>query len=240
MSEISKERKDEIRQSEDYKKARKILDPLYYNIVVMKRKIVFNERGTALGKLRYHPNYADFRNNCHEFETRWEEANKVSKILRGLKTARYPNPEYESMSKMLSYLGLVESLGVTLADAILILLIANERAVHTKGLTKHVTKVRELEDVDLGYKLHFLEVEGFAIFKKFINKTTRNDMAHLKFTINENGEIRRRDGNPIHINNDIRNFWDGVDVLRLVFEDVDLLSWFTGENPFSIKNQRKE
>lgn len=241
MSEITKARKDEIKQSDDYKKAKEILSPLYNTIVNKMREVVFDERGSPYATLRYHPNYADFRNNCHEFQTRWKEANKVSKILRGLKTADYPNAEYASMSKMLSYLGLVESLGVALADAILILLIANERAVHTRApLSKHVTKVGELDKIDLGYKLDFLEDEGFEIFRKIINKDTRNHIAHLKFIIQENGEIKRRDNSTIHIDEEIRNFWHGVDVLRLVFEDVGLLSWFTGENPYSMKNQEGE
>lgn len=200
---------------------------MFYNIVVIRKKIDLTRPLEFAERMEFHPHYADFKQNCQEFKEKWEEAQKVSKILRGLKTrTRYPSLEYESMSKMLVYLGLVESLGVALADIVLILLIANEREVHTRGpLTKHVTKARELEKIDLAYKLDFLEDEGLDLFRKFINRDVRNHIAHLKFTIQDNGEIRKRDGSPIDIDVNISRFWGGVDILMLVFEDIRLLKW---------------
>lgn len=234
MSDISEHRKREIRQSEDYETVKKILDPLYYNIVALRRKIDLTQPIEFAERLEFHPHYADFQKNCQEFREKWGEARKVSRLLRGLKTADYPSLEYESMSKMLSYLGLVESLGVALADAVLILLIANEREVHTRGpMTKHVTKTRELEKIDLAYKLDFLEDEGLDLFARFIDRDVRNHIAHLKFTIQNNGKIKKRDGSPINIDRNISRFWDGVDTLMLVFEDIGLLKWFeSGGNLF--------
>jgi len=219
MREISEEKKKEIRESDEYKKTQKLLKLLYERI---KRAKAFQTY-----------EFDHFSEMCIGFKERWKEANEVPRIFIDLKTGRRRSPKHQSMGKMLSYLGLVESLGVAFADAILIMLIANGRAVHTtRGLTKHVTKVKELEKIDLAYKLEFLEDEGLEIFKILINRDTRNHVAHLKFTIQGNGEIRKRDKekSPIHIDEDIRNFWSGVDVLRVVFEDIGLLSWFTGEN----------
>lgn len=146
MSEISEEGKNEIRQSEDYKIAKNILGPMYRNIVGIRKKLDLTR--PDFERYEFHPHYADFRQNCQEFKETWKEAEKVSKVLKGLKITSYPSLEYESMSKILAYLGLVESLGVTLADAILILLIANGKEVHTRE-PKHVTKVKELKEVNL-------------------------------------------------------------------------------------------
>ena len=212
MSEISE--KNEIRQSAKYKTARKILGRLYLNI----------EKAKEFG----FPHFEHFKQMCDDFKEKWEEAKKASKILRGLRTYSFePSREYSSMSKMLAYLGLVESLGVALADMVLILLIANGTEVHTRGpMTKHVTKARELENIDLVYKLDFLEDEGLDLFGEFINRDVRNHIAHLKFTIRGNGEIRKRDGSPIDIDENISEFWVCVDTLMLVFEDIGLLKWF--------------
>ena len=230
MSEISNERKREIKESEDYKTTKKFLGPMFGNIVSIKRKIDLTRPLEFAETFEWHPNYLDFKQNFQELKEKWEEARRVSKILRGLKTIEYPSRKYESMSKMLSYLGLVESLGVTLADMVLILLIANGKEVHTRGpMTKHVTKTRELEKIDLTYKLAFLESEGLDIFRKFINTDVRNHIAHLKFTIENNGEIRKKDGSRIDIDNNISRFWYGVDTLMVVFEDIGLLDWLRRE-----------
>jgi hypothetical protein len=231
MSEISEERKNEIRQSEDYKTAKKILDPLYHNIVGLKKKIDLALGFEFTERLEFHPHYADFKQNCQDLKEKWDEAKKVSKILRDLKTYSFdPSHEYAPMMKMLAYLGLVESLGVALADMVLILLIANGKEVHTRGpMTRHVTRATELEKIDLAYKLDFLEDEGLELFAEFINRDVRNHIAHLKFMIRDNGEIRKRDGSPIDIDANISRFWDGVETLMLIFEDIGFLKWFEKE-----------
>jgi hypothetical protein len=230
MTEISDERKTKIRESEDYETTKKILGPMYYNIVGIKKKIDLTQPLEFAETFEWHPHYGDFKQNCQELHEKWEEAKRVSRILRGLKGVTYPSLEYESMSKMLAYLGLVESLGVALADMVLILLVANGREVHTRGpMTKHVTKTRELEKIDLAYKLDFLEGEGLDMFEKLINTDVRNHIAHLKFTIQNNGEIRKRDGSLIDIDANITRFWDSVDTLMVVFEDMGLLKWFERE-----------
>jgi len=206
-----------IRQSEDYLKARKIFESILLNVPIE------YPRKRGVGVL---PSPAEkFEKNCLEFYEKWQESKRISEILRGLKTrVEYPSDVYKSMSKLLVYLGLVESLGVALVDMALMLLIATGKEVHTRGaFTKHVTSFKELADIDLGYKLDFLESEGLDLFKRFINRDLRNHIAHLKFTIENNGEIRKRNGVPIHIDNEISRFWDGVDTLKLVLEDSGFL-----------------
>lgn len=217
MSKLSEGERAHIRESEKYKKTKKLLKPMYQHV----------ERAKA-----FHTSEFDrFIEMCIGFKERWKESLKVSEILRGLKTEiTYPSPQYKSMSKMLVYLGLVESLGVALADATLILFIVTGKDVHTRGpMTRHVTKAKELEKIDLSYKLDFLKNEGFDLFNELIKRDVRNTIAHLNFTIQDDGEIRNRDNSPIHIDEVISSFWESVDMLKLVFEDVGLLKWFEKE-----------
>jgi len=231
LSSLSEERKNEIRQSEDYKTEKEILSPLFLTIANPRfeqstdSSLILEGYGTST-RISWHPKLLDFRQNCRELIDKWEDAQKVSKILRGLKTANYESSEYESMSKMLSYLGLVESLGVAISDMTLILLIANGKEVHTRSpMTKHVTKARQLDEIDLIYKIDFLKDEGLD-FGKFIDRDVRNHVAHLRFTIQEDGRIVKRDGSPIDINAAITKFWTGLDTFILALEDIGFLTWF--------------
>jgi hypothetical protein len=130
------------------------------------------------------------------------------------------------MSKMLVYLGLVESLGTTLTDMVLVMFIANGKEIHTHGpFAKHVRTLEELRNIDLSHKLDLLREEKLHLFGSFLNRGDRNLIAHLKFKIQDNGEIRRLNNSPIQIDEYIRKFWDGADTLMLVFEDIGFLKY---------------
>ena len=213
MSEISETRKSELRQSEDYKKTKEILGKLYDNVTNLQSEMGFLSA-----------RYKIFWKNSNELEDKWDDAEEVSIILRRLKgEVQYPNERLKSMSKMLAYLGLVESLGTTLMDVALLLFIANGTEVHTRGLVRHVTKLEELKDVDTGYKLKMLHDEGLDIFQKLFNQDIRNVIAHLKFKIDDDGNIRQTDNSPIHIDEKISDFWYAVDVFNLVLQDIGFL-----------------
>lgn len=209
-------RKNKLRESEDYKKTKKLLFGMVQNVPKM--------------GVHGHLEAEIFEKNRLELHEKWKEAQKVSEILRGLKSeVEYGGPKQKSMSKMLAYLGLVESLGVTLMDMILMVLIINGKEVHTRGpRIRHVRFFKELGELGLEYKLEFLETEGFEVFKSFINKDVRNHIGHLKFTIENNGDIRKKDRTRtrIHIDNEIFRFWKGADTLKLVLEDMGFLKWF--------------
>jgi len=223
---LNETRKKELRQSRDYKKTRKILDNMFVNIAKLRTKA----GPTLPSEYVFHTEYPIFKKNCREMWRKWKEAQRISRILRELKTeVRYPNDELKSMANMLAYLGLVESLGVTMMDMMLLFLMAHGRELHTRGYpTKHVETFEELEKVwNLDYKLSFLNSSGLSIFKKKIVDTkTRNIIAHLNFTIEKNtGVIRGRRNKIIDINEKISNFWEGIDTLDLVLEDIGFLGW---------------
>lgn len=206
--------KARLRESREYEDTKRILGILFANL-------------KSLGSMNKMPSPDFFVRNCKDFYDKWQEAEKISEILRVLKSEiTYHDKKVESMSKMLAYLGLVESLGVTLMDMVLILLIANGREVHiTRGRVKHVTSFEELKEIDLGYKLDFLKDEGLEIFRWFMNQEVRNIVAHLKFIIDNDGSVRKRDGTLVDIDIEISRFWDGIDILKLVFEDIGFLRY---------------
>jgi len=207
--------RETLRKSDDYKKTRKILEPIITKVVYVMPKY---------DTMRLPSRRLLFDENCVEFNEKWQESEKISQILKDLKATTYPTEKLASMSKMLAYLGLIESLGVTLLDMILLLLIAYGREVHTRGpYTKHVTSFEELASVDLGFKLKFLKDNDINIALKITNPELRNIIAHLKFKVSENGDIRDPSNNKIEIDDEISRFWSAVDTLKLVFEDCKLL-----------------
>lgn len=229
MSELSEPEKESIRQSEDYKATKPILEGFLTTITKIRSKmdVAFPPEYV------YATRYGMFKKNCSDFSKRWEETKRVSMILRDLKRLdefqEIPT-KFRAMNKTLIYLGLVESLGVALLDIVLLLLIANEREVHTGGrFSKHATKLSQLEEIRLANKLDFLNSEGLTMFGRFINRKIRNKIAHLGFTINEDGRVIGDDGSTINIDAKIDDFWRGVHILTLIFEDIGFVKWLEVE-----------
>jgi hypothetical protein len=110
----------------------------------------------TLRKLMMHKNLAiwDMRSELGDL---WDGAGKTSSSLQFLTAKSFSQSlpqKLKSMTKMLVYLGLVESLGTTFLDMALMLLIANGKEMHTRGpYVKHVTSLKELRKLDLAYKL---------------------------------------------------------------------------------------
>lgn len=89
------------------------------------------------------------------------------------------------------YLGMVESIGNTLTNMLVMLLVTNGRpfwCTHKKHRRK-IGSIKELENVgsalyiSLGRKLDFLEKNGLREFTSVIDKDFRNDIGHLEFQV---------------------------------------------------------
>lgn len=183
--------------------------------------------------LYVHPDVANiYPSRYLQFEEMWpdafrklNESREISSILREVKSqVDDRNPRLRSMNQMLGYLGLVESLGVSFADIILMLAIASGNDLHTRGsYTKHISSFKELEDINLNQKLDFLvKVLGLSIFETMIDRNLRNIIAHLKFKVESDGRIIDRGNNQVLVEEKIRGFWKSVDILELIFEDTHL------------------
>ena len=231
MSEKST-RKAALRGSDDYKETKRFLEPLITKILC----VVPRMDQLMLPSRRFL-----FEENLVEFNAKWQEAERISQILKDLKNVTYPSQELKSMSKMLGYLGPVESLGVTLVDMLLLILIANEYEVHTQGpYSKHVTSFEELADIDLEFKLKFLKDNGINIAERIVDRELRNIIAHLKFRILENGDVRDRGNNRVLVDEKISRFWHAVDTLKLVFEDCRLLERLAELTKKNVGTAKKE
>jgi len=100
----------------------------------------------------------------------------------------------KTLIKLFGYLGLVETIGTSMVDFALLLLILDNRAFHIESTRtvppiRHATSLRDFEDenISLGAKLGFLRQNNLAFLPKFIKRTLRNRIAHLTFEIDNNG-----------------------------------------------------
>lgn len=124
---------------------------------------------------------------------------------------------------------------------LLLILIANEYEVHTRRpYSKHVTSFEELADIDLGFKLKFLKDNGINIAERIVDRELRNIIAHLKFRILENGDVRDRVNNRVLMDEKISRFWHAVDTLKLVFEDCRLLERLAELTKKNVGTAKKE
>lgn len=180
-------------------------------------------------------------NNREALSAIWKKSRETSDTLKDLKVARVLqelSPKAKSMSKLLVYLGLVESIGTTLIDLVLMLLIANGEEMHiTRGPgIKHVSTPKELRKLDLAYKLYFLESHQLGYFAKLIDRNLRNDIAHLKFEIEENGAIRDSNKNVRNIDDVISNFWARVYTIISFFDDFKFRDCWKKRQPNDLRD----
>lgn len=170
-------------------------------------------------------NYEILRSNLAEFSAVYEKSMITAETLEHTKSSDFVgalSPRARSMMKLLAYLGLVESLGVTVIDMVLFLLIANGNEMHISrgGGIKHVSTLKELKTLKMAYKLDFLKRHELSFFGKPINRNLRNDIAHLSFSIEEDGKIRDSNGHEINIDDTIASFWSNVSEITSIFKET--------------------
>jgi hypothetical protein len=158
----------------------------------------------------------------------WNRSMETSEALKDMKSRDALDvlpPKAKALSKLFAYLGLVESLGVTLMDMALTLLIVNGREMHVRkeGGIMHVSTLKDLHKLDLIYKLGFLKANKLQFVAGVVNRQLRNDIAHLKFRIEENGEVKGSDGNLVNVDNTLTEFWSRVEQIISIFEHIRFL-----------------
>jgi len=168
--------------------------------------------------------------NRRDLQTTWNKSKEASETLKDMKNREALNnlpPKARSISKLFAYLGLVESLGVTLIDMALVLLIANGEEMHIRqgGGIRHVSTLKELRKLDLVYKLEFLKANMLQFVGGVINRELRNNIAHLKFQIEENGDIVDSNRQSVNIDDELQKFWERVGHLISLFEEIRFLKW---------------
>ncbi len=208
-----------LRETIEYKETKNVLYQLLKNLSSLEK---YDELLSV--------QYKNYEQNCLSLYDKWEHSLEISSVLRDLKNeVSYPSERHKAMSQMLSFMGLVESLGVTLTDIILILMIANGKSIHVRkdGIIKHASTFHDLEKIDNETRKRTL-LDG-KINKKLVsnilNFEIRNIAAHLGFKIENDGKIIANSGTVIEINDTINKFWDSVDTITLILQDIDFVSW---------------
>ena len=99
----------------------------------------------------------------------------------------------EEIHRLFSYLGLVESIGNTVTDIIVMILVANNIDFHVESIrsTPRIRHVNSIEDLDknrvpLTAKLNFLRDNQISVFPSVVDSELRNKIAHMNFEIRRN------------------------------------------------------
>jgi hypothetical protein len=216
VNRIDETRKQLLRNSELYRQAKSIISKQLSNILNAREKQGLLPTPHEL-----------FQRDCVEIYEKWKEIADLSNILGDAKRdVRYSTEKHKSIGKMLSFKGLVESLGNKLADIVLILFIINGKAVHARiPYVRHVNSFFETTQLDLDYKLVLLKEENVNVISKILNLDLRKAIADLNFSVDENGIISDRGNNVIQIDQYLTDFWDGVDTVMILFEDLEFPRW---------------
>ena len=164
----------------------------------------------------------------------WKKAQETFEALKDMKSVSALHdllPVPRAYAKLFAYLGLIEGLGVTLIDITLLLLIANGKDMHFRkgGGVMHVSRLKDVHKLNLSHKLEFLDAHKLGFVSKIVNRNLRNMIAHLGFTITEDGTIRGSDNKEINVDTEIEAFWNRVEEIIATFDERGLLRFIEQE-----------
>jgi hypothetical protein len=133
--------------------------------------------------------YELFKRSFRHFQGKFNRALKYAKQFgkhSGIPADASPSLK-DTVYTLFSHVVLVESLGDSILDMIVMLLVANGRDYHIhKGpRIKHVNKIEELNKVFLGNKVSFLKDNDIKELTKLVNTELRNKISHLEFQLKE-------------------------------------------------------
>lgn len=140
--------------------------------------------------------YKIFRENFIAFFSSEHTQMDILEFILGkmsaLKTNLDAAQEVDDILQMFAYLGIVETVGNSMADIITILLVVNGIDFHIESAhgiprVRHATSIKSLETekVPLTAKLNFLKENGIPTLANLFNSKLRNDIAHSKFVIKD-------------------------------------------------------
>jgi len=134
-------------------------------------------------------NYELFRRSYEHFKVKFNRALKYAKLFAkysGLRADISPSLK-DTVYALFSHVVLVESLGNSVLNMIVMLLVANSRDFHIYGgrRIKHVSKIEELDKIPLGDKVYFLRDNDIKELTRLVNTTLRNKISHLDFELKE-------------------------------------------------------
>ena len=163
----------------EYGQIKKELDPLITKILK-----VTDKRS---------PEYLQLKLNAKEWSNLFFRALEIGGKVSSLQTLWLVTKEPQLLAtlKLFHYLGHVESVGATIVDMVVLLLIANGHAFHIhRPHMMHAKTFADIQNVRMFDKLIFLEHSGLETIPQIVDRKLRNDIAHLKFDVSKHGEIK--------------------------------------------------
>lgn len=154
------------------------------------REKIANELMPLLDNLRTkRADYELFKRSFRRFQGDFNRTLEYAKLFAkysGLPADASPSLK-DTVYALFSHVVLVESLGNSMLDMIVMLLVANGKDFHIhKGpRIVHVNKIGELKKIPLGRKVSFLEDNDIKELAGLVNTTLRNKISHLKFKLRE-------------------------------------------------------
>lgn len=167
------------------------------------------------------PEYLRFKKNVNVWQRRFTKAYELSGMITDIGIDQIVNPrrlrttiqkrKELSFINLFRYLGLVESIGVSLVDMLVLMLVATGHDFHVERVHKeprivHASSFNDLKNATLASKLAFLRRNGLTECAKLIDRKLRNDIAHLSFEIQRQGKIKTKHYKELDIENRIFTF----------------------------------
>lgn len=106
-------------------------------------------------------------------------------------------PKQDTLLTLLIYLWESEGIFSVLVQLIASILTENGHDIYDPLRMKFVKKYNELEKVSLFVKLQFIEEHGFQVITGSFDRELRNCIAHLRFTVKDNGAIDKSTGGKL-------------------------------------------
>lgn len=141
-------------------------------------------------------------------------------------------PRFRIITLANRYLFYVEIFGNFYVNLALLLLVRNEHALHLMPdhkhrYIRHATSLKDIESptLSLAVKLDFLKSCGLPFFKKWIDTTLRNKIAHADFTIDDKGNLSydtKRGRRSTDLRQEMSCFNDYLDAISEVFREEAL------------------
>ncbi len=185
----------------EYEQLSKELIPLLTRLL----KSVDNGRSESL----------QLKKNAKEFFNRFNRAIKISGKVSSLQklTLTTKEPQIVATLKLFQYLGQVESIGTIIVDMLVLLVITDGQHFHVEQsyALPRIVHARNFEDLDqshstLAEKLSFLERSGLKITSKIFDRKIRNDIAHLNFDIDKQGNISTKHFRNLDVDEKLNHF----------------------------------
>lgn len=174
------------------------------------------------------PEYLQLKVNAVEWYDRFVKAFKIGGKVSSLQKLQVTvkEPKLLALIKLFQYLGLVESIGTTIVDMLVLLLIADGHVFHVERSYElpRIIHAKTFSDISppnstLADKLCFLENNGLKITSRFIDRKLRNDIAHLNFDVNKHGEIVTNNCGKLNIDERLNHFSKMFIAIILVLQE---------------------